>query len=400
MYVAVKGGERAIDNAHRLLAATRRGDPAVPELSLEQISEQLALACDRVMAEGSLYDRELAALAVKQARGDLIEAIFLVRAYRTTLPRFGASEPVDTGAMEIRRRISAAFKDLPGGQVLGPTFDYTHRLLDTALAAGGASPSPHRGEGWGEGVTSLSIGREPPHPESARERADSDLSSLGRGEESSVMPRVTDLLADDGLVETFAPGDPAAPVGDLTREPLTFPAGRDLRLQNLARGDEGFLLALGYSTQRGYGRTHPFAGEIRLGEVAVEFMAEEVGFAVPLGCITVTECQMINQFRGSATEPPQFTRGYGLTFGHGERKAMAMALVDRALRARDLGEERNAPAQDEEFVLSHSDNVQATGFVEHLKLPHYVDFQAELGLIRRMRAEIAAADDARQEAAE
>jgi alpha-D-ribose 1-methylphosphonate 5-triphosphate synthase subunit PhnI len=363
MYVAVKGGERAIDNAHRLLAAARRGDPAVPELSLEQISEQLALACDRVMAEGSLYDRELAALAIKQARGDLIEAIFLVRAYRTTLPRFGASEPVDTGAMETRRRISAAFKDLPGGQVLGPTFDYTHRLLDTGLANGGEVPEP------------VSTPAQP-----------------------APMPRVTDLLADDGLIETSPPGDPAIPVGDLTREPLTFPAGRDLRLQNLARGDEGFLLALGYSTQRGYGRTHPFAGEIRLGEVEVEFMAEEVGFAVPLGRITVTECQMINQFRGSATEPPQFTRGYGLAFGHCERKAMAMALVDRALRARDLGEEQKAPAQDEEFVLSHSDNVQATGFVEHLKLPHYVDFQAELGLIRRMRAEIAAHGDVREAA--
>jgi len=402
MYVAVKGGERAIDNAHQLLAAARRGDPAVPELTLAQISEQLALAVDRVMAEGSLYDRELAALAVKQARGDVIEAIFLVRAYRTTLPRFGSSEPINTGAMQTRRRISAAFKDLPGGQVLGPTFDYTHRLLDTGLAAGGATPSRRRGEGWGEGVTEPSIGQEPPHPESARARADSDLSPPGRGKEesSAAMPRVTDLLAEDGLIETFPPGDPAAPVGDLTRAPLTFPAGRDLRLQNLARGDEGFLLALGYSTQRGYGRTHPFAGEIRLGEVEVEFMAEEVGFAVPLGRITVTECQMINQFRGSATEPPQFTRGYGLTFGHGERKAMAMALVDRALRARDLGEERKAPAQDEEFVLSHSDNVQATGFVEHLKLPHYVDFQAELGLIRRMRAEIAAGDHARKEAAE
>ena len=69
---------------------------------------------------------------------------------------------------------------------------------------------------------------------------------------------------------------------------------------------------------------------------------------------------------------------------------MSMALVDRALRAGELGEEANAPAQDEEFVLSHSDNVQSTGFVEHLKLPHYVDFQAELGLVRRMRAEIAA----------
>jgi alpha-D-ribose 1-methylphosphonate 5-triphosphate synthase subunit PhnI len=401
MYVAVKGGERAIDNAHRLLAAARRGDPAVPELTLEQISEQLALAVDRVMAEGSLYDRELAALAVKQARGDLVEAIFLVRAYRTTLPRFGASEPVDTGTMEIRRRISAAFKDLPGGQVLGPTFDYTHRLLDTGLAEVSPSPSPHSStvivrESGRSSNPDVSNGTEAEVFAGCPAYAGHDESESS----TATMPRVTDILGHDGLIEPCPLGDPDAPVGDLTRAPLTFPADRDLRLQNLARGDEGFLLALGYSTQRGYGRTHPFAGEIRLGEVEVEFMADEVGFAVPLGRITVTECQMINQFRGSATEPPQFTRGYGLTFGHGERKAMAMALVDRALRARDLGEERKAPAQDEEFVLSHSDNVQATGFVEHLKLPHYVDFQSELVLIRRMRAEIAAADEARREAAE
>src|SRR5262245_43891664 len=134
MYVAVKGGERAIENAHALLDDARRGDRAVPAISLEQISEQLALAVGRVMSEGSLYDRTLAALAIKQARGDLIEAIFLVRAFRTTLPRFGASEPIDTAGMDVRRRISAIFKDLPGGQVLGPTFDYTHRLLDQSLA--------------------------------------------------------------------------------------------------------------------------------------------------------------------------------------------------------------------------------------------------------------------------
>src|SRR3984893_8685286 len=131
MYVAVKGGERAIENAHRLLAQERRGDPAVPELSLEQIEQQLTLSVDRVMNEGSLYDRELAALAIKQARGDLIEAIFLLRAFRATLPRFGSSEPIDTGAMAVSRRISSTVKDLPGGQVLGPTFDYTHRLLET-----------------------------------------------------------------------------------------------------------------------------------------------------------------------------------------------------------------------------------------------------------------------------
>ena len=144
MYVAVKGGERAIDNAHALLDKVRRGDPAVPELEVEQIREQLTLGVDRVMAEGSLFDRELAALAIKQARGDMIEAIFLLRAYRTTLPRFAYTTPLDTGRMRVSRRISATFKDLPGGQMLGPTFDYTHRLLDfTLLDTTADAPTEH-----------------------------------------------------------------------------------------------------------------------------------------------------------------------------------------------------------------------------------------------------------------
>ncbi|WP_449394923.1 carbon-phosphorus lyase complex subunit PhnI [Devosia riboflavina] len=363
MYVAVKGGEAAIANAHRLLADRRRGDRSVPALRLDQIVEQLGLAVDRAMGEGSLYDRELAALAILQARGDLIEAIFLVRAYRTTLPRFGYSEPIDTGAMKIERRISATFKDLPGGQMLGPTFDYTHRLLDPSIV--------------GE---------------------DAEVPAV-REAEDELAPRVTDLLGRQGLIEPDGELAEGQEVGDLTREPLDFPLDRDLRLQALARGDEGFLLALGYSTQRGYGRTHPFVGEIRIGEVEVEFDIPELGFAVSLGRVRVTECQMVNQFKGSAKIPPQFTRGYGLVFGQAERKAMAMSLVDRALRAKEFGEDITAPAQDEEFVISHSDNVQATGFVEHLKLPHYVDFQAELDLIRRMRAEHEARAE-QQEAAE
>lgn len=353
MYVAVKGGEAAIDNAHRLLAAVRRGDPAVPELSVAQIREQMALLVDRVMAEGSLNDPDLAALALKQARGDVVEAVFLVRAFRTTLPRFGASEPLNTGRMTLRRRISATFKDLPGGQVLGPTFDYTHRLIDFTLAA--------------EGETEPAAQAEP-------------------REDAGGTPRVTDLLGRDGLIEPSPPDD-GAPLGDITREPVDFPCDRATRLQALARGDEGFILALGYSTQRGYGRTHPFVGEVRVGTVAVEFVPEELGFPVPLGSVQVTECQMVNQFHGSRSVPPQFTRGYGLVFGQSERKAMAMALVDRALRAAELGEPLASPAQDQEFVLSHCDSLQATGFVEHLKLPHYVDFQAELELVRRMRAE-------------
>src|SRR5262245_27390489 len=357
MYVAVKGGERAIEAADQLLAEESRGDPNVPELSVTQIDQQLSLAVDRVMAEGSLYDRELAALAIKQARGDLIEAIFLLRAYRTTLPRFGVSLPVDTGRMLLHRRVSATFKDVPGGQILGPTFDYTHRLLDFDLIDGGES----------SGARVL----EPAAPPASLPGAP---------------PRVLDLLDREGLIESELPECADAPVSDLTRDPLTFPAPRDARLQNLARGDEGFLLAMGYATQRGYGRNHPFAGEIRIGEVTVELTPEELGFPVEIAVITVTECQMVNQFRGSDTAPAQFTRGHGLTFGHVERKAMAMALVDRALRCRELGEAPASATQDEEFVLSHSDNVEASGFVQHLKLPHYVDFQSELVLVRNLRA--------------
>ena len=351
MYVAVKGGEQAIDAAHALLAAERRGDPAVPELGLAQIEQQLAGAVDRVMTEGSIFDRALAALAIKQAAGDLVEAIFLLRAYRTTLPRLAASVPVETGKGLVRRRISATFKDVPGGQVLGATFDYTHRLLDFALAA-----------------ESEPAARPAPAPQPA-----------------GPMPRVAELLSQDGLLEA-APAAPDAAPRDLTREPLEFPADRAVRLQNLARGDEGFLLAMGYSTQRGYGKNHPFAGEIRIVDVAVEIVPEELGFPVEIGQIRLTECDMVNQFKGSATAPAQFTRGYGLGFGQCERKAMAMALVDRALRAGELGEEIDGPAQDEEFVLSHSDNVEASGFTQHLKLPHYVDFQSELDLVRRLRA--------------
>jgi alpha-D-ribose 1-methylphosphonate 5-triphosphate synthase subunit PhnI len=357
MYVATKGGEAAIDAAHAWLAEERRGDPRHPALTDAQVSGQLALAVARVMAEGALYDPDLAALAIRQARGDLIEAVFLVRAYRTTLPRLGHADPIDTGVMACERRISATFKDLPGGQVLGPTFDYTHRLLDFALAAEGLAPA---------------VGRDGPVPPK---------------------PRVSGLLDREGLME---PVEDGATPGDVTRTPLALPADRATRLQVLARADEGFLLSMAYSTQRGFGRTHAFVGELRIGAVVVEMEIPELGLTIEIGEMVVTECETVNQFTGSGVAPPQFTRGYGLTLGRCERKAISMSLVDRALRAGELGEETGAPAQDQEFVLMHGDNVQATGFLEHIKLPHYVDFQAELELIRRLRREASE----RREAAE
>jgi alpha-D-ribose 1-methylphosphonate 5-triphosphate synthase subunit PhnI len=368
MYVAVKGGERAIDNAHAWLAEERRGDPDVPELTVAQIREQMRLSVNRVMAEGSLYDPDLAALALKQARGDMVEAVFLIRAFRTTLPRLGVSDPLDTTAMACDRRISATFKDAPGGQVLGPTFDYTHRLIDFALAAGIPAPVA------------------PSAPDVPPEAP-----------QSGPVPHIASFLDAEGLLQAEPASD--ADPRDLTREPLAFPADRALRLQALARGDEGFLLSLAYSTQRGFGSTHAFVGELRIGRVPVSVAIPELGFAVEIGEVELTECETVNQFAGSKSEPPQFTRGYGLSLGMNERRTISMALVDRALRWRELGEDsRGAPAQDEEFVLSHCDNVQASGFLEHIKLPHYVDFQSETEGIRKRRAE--ATGVAMQEAAE
>lgn len=351
MYVAVKGGEKAIANAHALLAKRGRGDAEAPRIDHVQLRDQMRVLVSRVMAEGSLYDPDLAAKALLQAQGDVLEAITLMRSYRTTLPRFGITIAVDTAGLPSERRVSATFKDIPGGQQLGGTFDYTHRLLVDELTTPDV-PAPQ-------------VPVDEP------------------------MPRVTELLGVDALIEPDRPAegwtdpDPA----DLTREPTVYPMSRAERLQALSRGDEGFLLALGYSTQRGFGNNHPFVGEVRVGEVEVEFEAPELGHAVPIGRIEVTECQMVNQFVGSAEQAPQFTRGYGLVFGRAERKAMSMSLVDRALRYEEFGERVVSPAQDEEFVISHADNVEATGFVEHLKLPHYVDFQAELVLIRNLHRE-------------
>ena len=361
MYIAVKGGERAIEASRALLAEARRGDPSVPSLAVEQIEQQLGLLVGRVMAEASLYDPALAALAIKQACGDPIEAAFLLRAYRTTLPRLAFTEPVDTERMRVKRRVSAIFKDLPGGQVLGPSFDYTQRLLDFGLLRGADQTPP----------------LEPRNEAPGDERIVNALAQL----------------AAEGLVEPCMPseGDPLPP--DITRDPPAYPLPRSGWLQMLARADEGWVLGMGYSTQRGYAHTHPFGGDIRFGAVPVEIVPDELDFAIEVGEIELTECQMVNQFAGSAAVPPVFTRGYGLVFGHGERKAMSMSLVDRALRCGEFDELATSPAQQQEFVLPQGDSVEASGFVQHLKLPHYVTFESELLLIRKLREDIAAAVD-------
>ncbi len=312
------------------------------------------------MGEGGLYAPELAALAIRQADGDLIAASFLIRAYRSTLPRIGYSETSDTKDMFVLRRISSAFKEIPGGQILGPSIDYTERLLDL-----------------GE--------------QGAVDDADADQEF---GAEKSDIPKfkkVSDLLRDNGLLEDVSADDETSDDArdepyDITRESIRFPAPRSARLQTLARGETGAMLALAYSSLRGYGSVHPTIAELRVGYVSLRIKHPYTGNDVSVGDVLVTECEGILSGIGATeiTADNRFSLGYGLVFGQNEKKAISMSILDGTMRV----SEPKTPAEDQEFVLYHIDGIDAMGFVEHLKLPHYVTFQSSLDRIRAVRGEV------------
>lgn len=360
-YTAVKGGEEAIRVAEALENVSAEGSG----VSVEAVENGMRYAVDAVMSEAGLYAPRLAARAVLQAQGDLAEAAFLLRAYRSTLPRRGYTEPADMDGMRLVRRVSSAFKDVPGGQVLGATRDYSQRLLGLER-------------------------EEQPSPNGAAEVE-------GGGE----LPRITDFLREAGLVAKRRPVETGEPF-DLTREALTVPAPRSARLQALSRGEAGAMTALAYSSLRGFGAVHPTLAEFRVGQLPLKVEHPYLGEEVEIGEVSCTEVEAVGREMGyggdegnggtegsqdpEAAEEKAMTLGYGLVFGRNERKAIAMAVLDAAIRAGAEREQGPAgPAEDEEFVLYHTDGIEATGFVEHLKLPHYVTFQSSLDRLREVQ---------------
>lgn len=354
-YVAVKGGTEAIENACDLLSYQLQKGDSNP-LGVAQIQEQLYLAVDRIMSEGGLYAPQLAALALKQAAGDSFEAAFMLRAYRATKPRLGDSLSRSMEPMRMVRRISAAFKEVPGGQILGPTSDYTLRLLDFDLL----EDSEARRQAFREKLL---------------DRLDPKL------ELPDSFPKVVEILRREGLlVEKQAQVDRESP-WDITRRSLQFPAPRSAAMQSLARGETGGMLLLAYSSMRGYGNVHPTIGELRVGYVPLEVPHPLTGEPYLVGEVKVTEAEVVAKYEGS-DGLPRFTLGYGLCFGQNELKAISMAILDRSMRAR----EATTPAEDQEFVLSHIDGIESMGFCNHWKLPHYVDFQSDLDRLRKTQA--------------
>jgi alpha-D-ribose 1-methylphosphonate 5-triphosphate synthase subunit PhnI len=365
-YVAVKGGIEAIENACRLFALERiKGDSS--PLGVDQVKDQLYLAVDRVMGEGGLYAPDLAALAFKQAAGDTLEASFMLRAYRATQPRLCYGIPATTEKMRIVRRISSAFKDIPGGQILGPTSDYTLRLLDFDQLEDDAA-----------------------RREAFRERIFRDLPIATEVPET--FPKVIEILRREGLLEEARqPGSIQVPP-DITRQSLNFPAPRSAGLQAMARGETGGMLLLAYSSMRGYGNIHPTLGELRVGYLPLVVPHPESGEPYTVGEVKVTEAEILARFEGK-DGVPRFSLGYGICFGQNEIKAISMAVLDRCTRA----ERPTCPAEDQEFVLYHIDGIEAMGFCNHWKLPHYVDFLSDLDRLRKAQ-EISRQEDCHADA--
>ena len=367
-YVAVRGGGKAIEESLRLLECERVQGSAA--WSVDDVAGTFPELVDQVMGEASLYAPQLAALALKQAQGSPDEAVFLLRAFRSTLERPYVSRPVDTAEMRPDRRISAAFKDVLGGQILGATRDYSHRLLAFELAE--------------EDEAALSCKRE---ELDAHFAAASPVSAPASAPAPTTLPRVLDYLRKEGLVDPVVPSD-AEPM-DATMCPLSFPAPRSVRLRTLSRGMTQAVEALGYAAIRGFGPAHPTVGELRRGLVAVAVdhpcAQGDPEDAYYLGSVPVTEVESVFMAEGEIASDGKdrlsLAVGYGLVFGRAETKAIAMSVLDRCL---DIGDARY-PTQDEEFVLYHVDGVEATGFISHLKLPHYVTFQSKLSSVRTTR---------------
>jgi alpha-D-ribose 1-methylphosphonate 5-triphosphate synthase subunit PhnI len=364
-------------------------------LDRQVVEHELRYAVDQVMSEAGLYAPRLAARAIIEAQGDLAEAAFMLRAYRTTVPRLASSRALQTGTMRLERRISSTFKEVPGGQILGPTRDYSQRMLglcavEPSRSDGSATPRCGHADGNAPGGAN---GSAAPNGAAGAARVDGTLPSS-----------VTGLLREAGLVKQRPERTrPKAPV-DLTRAPLSIPAPRSARLQGLARGETGAMTALAYSSQRGFGPLHPTLAEFRVGHLPIRVEHPLTGEAVEIGEIVCTEAEVVGKGADVDEEArasdggalPAMGLGYGLVVGRNERKAIAMALLDGTLDAgRARPEGPTAPAEDEEFVLHHVDGVEAGGFVEHLKLPHHVTFQSALDRVRRVQQRITAEGDTR-----
>lgn len=333
-YVAVKGGEDAIRNSGGYYFETVAENP-------------LLYLIDKIMSEGSLYSELLAEEAVKRSGGEPLNSAFYLRAHRSTCRRAGECETLSLENIRIIRRISSAFKEIPGGQILGPSSDYILRLLTKS----------------------------------------SDTSGLTVKTEKTAkryLPSAVDTIRGWGIVRELT-SDEEEPF-DVTRVNPQPPYRRSAAMQIMARGETGAMLAFAYTSMRGYGDVHPTVGDLRIGYADVVFTHPVTGKPVKIGEIRVTSCEVVSvttEKTPGGMDTMKYSVGYGFCFGFNETKAISMGILDNAMNTRSYSTGGVKISAEPELVLNHIDGIESYGFCNHYKLPHYVTFQADLNLVKK-----------------
>lgn len=355
-YSGARGGLEAILAAERLVREERDHAPE-PAVSTAQITARFRLAVDRIQGEAGLYHESTAADAFRQAEGDTLEAAHLVRAHRSTLPRLARSLAVDPDEMVVLRRIVPAHRTPDGPQLLGRTTDYTGRMLRREAPDGPQAPGPPQ-----------------PAPAPVADRT----------AEQRHPARFSAFLRSLDLLVEHTPDD-AEPF-DVTRRPARPPAPRSAVLASMARAETGALVGIWYRSILGPdGDIHEVTlGEVRHGRLPLRVSHPHTGRPVRVGSFRASEAEAIEDLDGADEDRTRFDIGYGLVFGHNERKAIAMANLDIACRR--FG--RSGPL--EQLLLLTTDGLDSAGFLEHLKLPHYVTFRSMVERKQAVRASGAA----------
>jgi len=338
-YVAIKGGEEAIDNSLNFYKETIKKSEKIED---ENIESGLRFAVDKVISEGSLYSKKLASTAIKRSAGDLLNAAFFLRAHRSTCQRIGIAQTIDVEKMKLLRRISSAFKDIQGGQILGPSNDYEVKLI---------LKSHQQQSLWEKFDDKECV-------------LDSALSPLRKNNLVKILPK------DENI-------------SDITRLFPEPPYTRSAVMQVLSRGESGSMLGFAYTSIRGYGDVHPTIGDLRLGTCDLNFTHPFTKNSIKIGELEITSCESAGTFEKDENNEVKLTTGFGFCFGFNETKAISMSILDLSLYNKKFSVGEKEFASDFEMMVHHVDGVDSMGFTNHFKLPHYVTFQTDLQILSR-----------------
>lgn len=333
-YVAIKGGEEAIENSLSFYDETLQ---SAQKLETKDLTDGLRYAVDKVMSEGSLYSKKLASIAIKKSAGDLLNAAFFLRAHRSSCQRIGIAKTIDVNDMKLIRRISSAFKDIQGGQILGPSNDYEVKLILN---------KPHESKKWDN-----------------------------FSDKDNVIKSALEPLRAKNLVKVLHADDE---ISDVTRVFPKPPYPRSAVMQILSRGEAGSMLGFAYTSIRGYGDVHPTIGDLRLGTSELKFTHPFTKNEVKVGELELTACESAGTFEKQEDGEVKLTTGFGFCFGFNETKAISMSILDLTLYSAKFSVGEKEFASDFEMMVHHIDGVDSMGFTNHFKLPHYVTFQSDL----------------------